>query len=151
VLQVIRLIVEQHGDERKSRDRGRAEMREVGDSIQLCFDGNRDLLFDFFRRASWPLRDDPYVFVGNVGIRFNRKVVERDDAPDQQPDTYSKHERAVAQGEIDQKPNHAYCSSVAEESCRAFVATLSCGFSPLATCTNPSLVWGPSCNATRRN
>src|SRR5271165_2410089 len=126
-------------------------MREVGNSVQLRFDRNRDLLLNFFSSPSWPLRNDPHIFVGNVGIRFDREIVKRDDAPNQQANAQPHNEHAIAQCKVDQKSDHPYCSSAVEESCSALVATFCCGCSPLVTCTKPSLVCGPNCSAVRRN
>ena len=51
----------------------------------ICdFDRNRDLLLDFFGGAAGPLRDHLDVVIGNVGIGFDRKIVKRNRAPDQQ-------------------------------------------------------------------
>ena len=42
---------------------------------------NGDLLLHFFRRAPGPLRNDLDVVIGNVGIGFDRQIVERDQRP----------------------------------------------------------------------
>ncbi len=44
-------------------------------TIQLRFDRNRNLLFDLFGSAPRPLGDNPYVFVGHIGISFDGKIV----------------------------------------------------------------------------
>ena len=59
-------------------------MRQVPDAVHLRLDRDGDLLLDLLGCASGPLRDDPDVFVGHIGIGFDRQIVKRDDAPDQQ-------------------------------------------------------------------
>ena len=53
-------------------------------TIHLDFDGDGDLLLDFFRGTPGPLRDYLHIVVGNVGVRLHRQIVERDQAPDEQ-------------------------------------------------------------------
>src|ERR1035441_2866471 len=107
VLQIVGLVIEQDGNERKPCQRGRAQMGKVSDTIQLCLDWNRDLLFHLFRRASRPLRDDPNILVGHIGIGFDGQIVEGDDSPDEQQQPHGQHEHAVAQRKINQEPDHA--------------------------------------------
>ena len=61
----------------------------MSDPIQLGFDGDGDLLLYFLSSATWPLRYNPNVFIGNIGIGLNRKAVKRNDTPDEekQPNT----------------------------------------------------------------
>ena len=82
-------------------------MREVSHAVQLRLDRNRDLLLHFFRRTARPLRDDPNILVGDVGIGFDGQVVERNDSPDEQQHAHGQHEHAVSQRKINQRPDHA--------------------------------------------
>ncbi len=59
-------------------------MGEVRHAVHLNFDGDGDLLLDFFGGAAGPLGDDLDVIVGDVRIGFDGKAVERDGAPDEQ-------------------------------------------------------------------
>ena len=47
-------------------------MGEVRQAVHLSFDGDGDLLLDFFGGATGPLGDDLHVVVGDVGIGFHR-------------------------------------------------------------------------------
>ena len=51
-------------------DRSADEMRK---SVHLNFDGNGDLLLDFFGGTPGPLADDSYIIVGNIRISFDGK------------------------------------------------------------------------------
>ncbi len=82
-------------------------MDQVAHPIHLNFDGDGDLLLNFFRRASRPLGDDPGILVGDIGIRLHRQFVEREDAPGQQQYPHRQHHHPVAKREIDEVSNHA--------------------------------------------
>ncbi len=107
ILQVVGLVVEDGGDERQAGQRCRAQMRQVSQAVHLGFDGNRNLLLDLFGGSSRPLGNHPDIFVGHIGIGFHRKVMERDDAPDQQRHAQRQHQHAVLQREINQVADHA--------------------------------------------
>ena len=81
-------------------------MLQMGYSIHLNFNGNSDLLFYFFRRASRPLRDDLHVIVGYVWIRFNRKVVKRNRAPNEQEHRHRQNNEAIIERVFDQVVDH---------------------------------------------
>ena len=70
-------------------------MHQVADAVHLNLDGNRDLLFDFLGGASRPLGDHPGVLIGNIGIGFDRKLVEGDNAPDQQGHAHRQHQQPI--------------------------------------------------------
>ncbi len=71
-------------------------MREMGDAVEFDFQGNGDLLFDFFGGVAGPLRDDLRVGVGDVGIGLDGQGVERDDAPDEEDERAPEYKQAVA-------------------------------------------------------
>ena len=81
-------------------------MFHVRDARHLDLDGNGDLLLDLFGGAAGPLRDDLHVVVGDVGIGFNRQVMERDNAPDEEKDGGSDDEPSVIEGKVDEAANH---------------------------------------------
>src|ERR1700677_1226698 len=84
-------------------------MLNVGNSVHLDFDGNRDLLLDLFGSSSRPLRNDLHPGVGDVGIGLDRQVVERNHAPNEKKDCCTEDNEAIVKGEIDERANH--CSS----------------------------------------
>ena len=82
-------------------------MLQVRNAVHHDFDGNGDLLLHFFGGAAGPLRDDLNVVVGHVGIGFDRQIVKRNRAPDQQQQGRREDQKAVIEGEIDERPNHS--------------------------------------------
>ncbi len=78
---VFRFVVEDQHHAGKPEQRNRAQMFQVRKPVHHDFDGNRDLLLHFFGRPARPLRDDLDVVVGDVGVRFDGQVAERNDAP----------------------------------------------------------------------
>src|SRR5271155_575075 len=115
-------------------------MREVRQAVHLNFDGDGDLLFDFFGGAAGPLGDDLDVIVGDVGIRFYRKGVEGDGAPNEKEGRERQDHEAVVEREVYQASHQAaavpwwrlagnYCSTVFCRT-RALVTTWSPGFTP---------------------
>ena len=77
-------------------------MGQVRQSVHLDFDGDRDLLLNFFGGAAGPLGDDLDVIVGDVRIGFDRQVVKGDRAPDQQQQRQSDHHETAVEREIDE-------------------------------------------------
>ena len=77
---VVGIVVEDQIDDRKSRQRGRAHMQQMREAVHLDFDRYGDLLLNFLRSASRPLRNHLDPGVGNIGISFYRKILESDDA-----------------------------------------------------------------------
>src|SRR5579871_2940698 len=78
------LIVEDQHQAGESEERGGAQMFEMRDAVHHDLDGNSDLLFHFFSGASGPLGDDLDVIVGDVGVGFDRQIVKRSCAPNEQ-------------------------------------------------------------------
>ncbi len=105
-------------------------MRLVRDAVQHNFEWDGDLLLNFFGGMSGPLRDDLRVGVGDVWIRFDRQIAKRNDAPDKQHQRHAEDQDAVAQGEIDEKPNHLPCSEAALENTSALVISSSPALAP---------------------
>ena len=107
-----------------------------------------------FGRDARPLRDDLDVVVGDVGIGFHRKVVERDRAPDEQQERDGQNQKAIVEREIDDVANHycrlCYCSTVV---CRtsAFDTTCCPGWMPeTISCRLPGSMFPPT-TSMRRN
>ena len=71
--------------------------------LTAILDRNGDLLLDFFGGAAGPLRDDLNVVAGHVGIGFHGQIVEGDHAPDRQQGGCREDQKAVVQGEIDDR------------------------------------------------
>ena len=59
-------------------------MHHVGNAVHHGFERDGHLLLDLLRGNARPLGDDLDVVVGDVGIRFHGKLMERDRAPGQQ-------------------------------------------------------------------
>ena len=100
------VVVENHGDARKPGQRYGAQILKVRNPVHYDLNGNRDLLLHFLRGPPRPLRDDRDVVVGDIGIRLDREVVERDCAPDQQQNRGCKNQKAIGEGKVDQGLNH---------------------------------------------
>ena len=81
-------------------------MGNVRDAIELRLDGNRDLLFDFFRGVSRPLRDDIHIRVGDVGIRLHRQDMKRVGAPGQEQNGDAQNQPSVPKSKVNQTLNH---------------------------------------------
>src|SRR5260370_30389120 len=71
-----------------------------------------------------PLGNDLRIGIGNIRVGLNRQVTERNDSPDKEHDCHTQHQDAVAQGKVDEIPNHLPCSATAEENSSA-LATIS--------------------------
>ena len=87
----------------------------MGDSrntVHHGFERDRDLLLDLLGGDSRPLRDDIDIVVRHVRIRFDRKLVERNNPPCKEQDRGRQHQKAVLQRKIDKPPDHC-ASSVA--------------------------------------
>src|SRR4029077_3118474 len=126
-------------------------MCHMGYPVQLYFEGDRDLLLDFFRRVTWPLADDLGIGVGDVGISLNREIVERDNAPDKQHQRQTEHQNAISQGKVDDITDHLPCPATAVENASALATTSSPGFtSSLSSCI-PSGTGPSACTSMRRN
>src|ERR1700722_9130197 len=124
-------------------------------AIQFDFQRNCDLLLDLFGRVSRPLRDDLRVGVGNVGIRLNREIVKRDDAPHEQHQRTTQHHQAVSQSKIDHGADHycfdsAFFSATSVENSSALATTSSPGFTPSRISCMPSGASPSACTATLR-
>lgn len=50
-------------------------MLQVGNTVYLSFYGDGDLLLNFFGGATGPLGNDLDIVIGDVGIRFDGKIV----------------------------------------------------------------------------
>src|SRR5579859_5742965 len=98
-------------------------MQQVRDSIHLDLDWNGDLLLNFFSRATGPLRDYLHPGIRDIGIGFDGQAMERNDSPYEQNKRNTHHDKAVLQGEVDERVDHC-CSTVFWNS-RA-LATTSC-------------------------
>ena len=113
-------------------------MREMGDAVQFDFEGDGDLLLDFFGGVSGPLGDDLGVGVGDVGIGLDGQSMEGKDAPDEEHERRAQNHEAVAQGEVDQRTDHSFFSATSVENSRALVTSSSPGFTPSRICCMPS-------------
>src|SRR5271167_322587 len=127
-------------------------MRHMGDAVQLYFEWNCDLLFDFFRRVSGPLRDDLGVGIGDVRVGLDRQIVKRNNARDKQDERQAQHQDSVVQSEIDEKANHLPRSARLLENASALATTSAPAFSgPSCNCWYPSSVTPWVCTSVFRN
>src|SRR5579859_7053767 len=111
-------------------------MQQMRNPVHLDLDGNRYLLFNFFRRASGPLRNHLNPGIGDVGISLDRQAVERDHAPNEKQKPDAQHHEAILEGKGDERVDH-YCSTEFWNS-SAFVTTLWPGDIPdLISCAPP--------------
>src|SRR5580765_7712449 len=121
-------------------------MLQVWNPVHLNFQGNGDLLFDFFCGASGPLRDYLYPSVGNVGISFDRELLERDDAPQKQKRRHAQHDEAIIERALDQQADH-YCSAMFWNS-SALATTFCPALRPPATSCMPPASISPLVTST---
>src|ERR1017187_6894451 len=126
-------------------------MRQVRHAVQFHLQRYRNLLLHLFRRMSRPLGDHLRVRVGHVGIRFDRQVMERNDAPHEQHQRSAQNHQAVAQRKIDHHADHSFFSATSLENSSAFVTTSSPGFTPSRISCMPSGASPSACTPTRRN
>ena len=136
-------------------------MREVRETVHLNFDGDGDLLLDFFGGAAGPLRNDLDVVVGDIRIGFDRKGVEGDGAPHEKQGREREDHEAIIEREVDQASHQAagipwwrlagnYCSTVFCRT-RALETTWSPGFTPeIISCVLLGSI-SPATTATRLN
>lgn len=75
-------------------------------AVHLNLNRDRNLLLDFFCSPPRPLGDDLNVVVRHVGIRFDRQIMKRDAAPDQKEYSDGDDDYFIAQGEINDEPDH---------------------------------------------
>src|ERR1700719_3963589 len=122
------------------------------DAVQLYFEWNRDLLFDFLGRVPGPLRDDLRVGIGDIGVGLDRQIMKRNNAPDETDVGQAQHHDSIAQRGIDEQPNHFPCSVTLVENASALAMTSSPAFSgPSCNCWNPSAVTPWVCTSVLRN
>src|SRR5579863_548915 len=122
----------------------------MGNPVHHDLDGDRNLLFHFLGRAARPLRNDGYVIVGDVGIRFHRQVVKGDASPNQEQCGDRKNQEAVLERKIDQGMDHCYCSTVLCNT-SAFATTLSPGLTPdFTSCMLLGSIFPPITSARRK-
>ena len=100
------VVVENQHDAGEPDQRCGAQILQMRNARHHDLDRNRDLLLHFLGRPARPLRDDGDVVVGDIGVRLDRQVVERDGAPDQQQDGHRQDHEPVVEREIDKTANH---------------------------------------------
>src|ERR1017187_1909866 len=125
-------------------------MRQVRHAVQFHLQRYRNLLLHLFRRMSRPLGDHLRVRVGHVGIRFDRQVMERNDAPHEQHQRPAQNHQAVAQRKIDHHADHSFFSATSLENSRALVTSSSPGFTPSRISCMPSGARPSACTTTLR-
>ena len=108
VLEIVRVVVKPDDHDGQPGNGHGPQVGAIRDAVHHVFDGDGDLLLHFLRGPARPLRDDPGVIIGDVGIGLDRKMVELNDAQTKQKDAKGQHEPAMAQGEIDNSANHLY-------------------------------------------
>src|ERR1035438_9163482 len=131
-------------------------MRQVRNPVQLNFERNGDLLFHFLRRMARPLRDDLRIGISHVGIRFNRQVVKRNNAPHEQHERSAQHQQPAVQSDVDGLADHLlfllsyFFSATSLENSSAFATTSSPAFTPSRISCKPSGASPSACTTTRR-
>ena len=106
------LIVENEHHAGEAKERIGTEMLQVRKPVHLDFDGNGDLLFHFFGGAARPLGDDLNVIVGDVGVGFDRKIVKRNRAPNEQQHGESQNQETVIECVVHEGANHCGSNSL---------------------------------------
>ena len=81
-------------------------MLQMRQPVHHDLNGYRDLLLDFFSCAPRPLRDDLDVIVGYVRVGFDRQIVKRDRAPNQQQDRRRQDQESVIERVVNESANH---------------------------------------------
>src|SRR5260370_9595646 len=117
-------------------------MVQVRDSWHLNLSRNCHLLFDMFRGVSRPLGDDVDIVVGDIRIRLNREVVERDRSPGKEQKGNCQNNEAVAQREVDEFADH--CPSNVDSSWRTLETSCWPGVMPESiSCLLPASILPP--------
>src|SRR5215469_16414558 len=124
-------------------------MLKVRDTIHLDFDRDGDLLLDFLGRPPWPLRDYLHPCIGDVWIGFDRQVVKRDHAPNEEKNRHAEDNKAIVQSEIDDRANH--CCSAEFWNARAFATIGWPGVRPETTSCMEFGSMSPPTTSVRRN
>src|SRR2546422_5558824 len=104
--ETVGLVVEDQRHNGKTEERDRPQVREVGHAVQLHFHGHRDLLLHLLGRVAWPLADNLHPRVRDIWIGLHRKVMKRDQAPEQQHDAEAEDQDFFSKGEINEGSDH---------------------------------------------
>src|SRR5271165_1720406 len=126
-------------------------MLKMRDAVHLDFDGNCDLLLDLLRGPARPLRNDLHPSVGDIGIGFDRQVVERDHAPNKEKNRHAQDNEAAIQGEINDGANHYCCCSAEFWNSSALPTTCWLSARPETISCRPPGSISPPTTSVRRN
>ena len=101
------LIVEDQHQAGQPEQRRGAQMLQMRNPVHHDLDWNGYLLFHFLGGPAGPLGDDLNVVIGYIRISFDRQIVKRNGAPDQQQQGCGEHQKASIEGVVDERPNHS--------------------------------------------
>jgi hypothetical protein len=105
-LHVRRVIVKRHHDVGQAELRVRKHPHRVRQAVQRRFNGNRDLLLDFLRRAARIKRDDIDLNVRDIGKRLDGQVVNAATAAADEKHRHQHDEQRLVQRKTDDPFNH---------------------------------------------
>ncbi len=95
---VVGLVGKGERDDGQAGDGNRAQLRHARHAAHLALDGQGDAALDFFRRLTRRLRDDLHLHVLHIGESFDRHVLHRTPAEDDDHQRSRQHEHALLQG-----------------------------------------------------
>src|SRR5271157_166898 len=164
VLKIIRVVIEPDDHDRQPGNGHGTQVRAVGYAAHTVLDGDGDLLLHLLGRYARPLRDDPGVIVGGVGIGLDIQMHELNNAQAEQKDTEGQHHPAVAQGKIDNSANHCLsplfsridwrvspCCCAVYWSTRAVATTFWPGVIPVTSCKASGSIFLPTISTSRNS
>src|SRR5580692_3005316 len=117
--------------------------------VHLDLDRDGHLLLNFFSCAAGPLGDHLHPGVRDIGIRFDRQLLEGNDAPDEKQKRHAQNNKAIVERKVDEPANH--CCSTVFWSSKALATTCCPGLIPLSTSCRPPRSMSPLTTSTRRN
>ena len=102
----IYIIIKDEGDDRESASRDASSLLEFGDVGKRHFYRSSNVLLHLLRSERRRLSDDLNLIVGNIWRRIERKMDERNDAPDDKGYRENSHHQLVADGVSNQFLKH---------------------------------------------
>ena len=100
------IVIKDEGDDRESASRDASSLLEFGDVGECHFHRSSNVLLHLLRSERRRLSDDLNLIVGNIWCGIERKMDERNDAPDDKGYRENTHHQLVADGVSNQFLKH---------------------------------------------
>ena len=108
---VVNVLLEDHGDKREAEHGGGADGLDAGEALQVDRHRIGDLVLDFLGAAPRPIGEHDHLVLAQVRDRVHRRVVQGADAPPNRQQDGANHQKAVAEGPLNQPVDHGCRSS----------------------------------------